>query len=79
MEAAVAGGLSLPLVVLIIILAFRFNKAIKSVANIVDTKVSAVSAELTAEIVEDINNIDVDVAKIEKAQATIKALNSIKF
>ena len=64
---------------LIIILAFRFNKAIKSVANIVDTKVSAVSAELTAEIVEDINNIDVDVAKIEKAQATIKALNSIKF
>ena len=76
---AVAGGLSLPLVVLIIILAFRFNKAIKSVANIVDTKVSAVSAELTAEVVEDINNIDVDVAKIEKAQATIKALNSIKF
>ena len=76
---AVAGGLSLPLVVLIIILAFRFNKAIKSVANIVDTKVSAVSAELTAEIIEDINNIDVDVAKIEKAQATIKALNSIKF
>ena len=76
---AVAGGLSLPLVVLIIIVAFRFNKAIKSVANIVDTKVSAVSAELTAEIVEDINNIDVDVAKIEKAQATIKALNSIKF
>ena len=76
---AVAGGLSLPLVVLIIILAFRFNKAIKSVANIVDTKVSAVSAELTAEIVEDINNIEVDVAKIEKAQATIKALNSIKF
>lgn len=76
---AVAGGLSLPLVVLIIILAFRFNKAIKSVANIVDTKVSAVSAELTAEIVEDINNIDIDVAKIEKAQATIKALNSIKF
>jgi hypothetical protein len=76
---AVAGGLSLPLVVLIIILAFRFNKAIKSVASIVDTKVSAVSAELTAEIVEDINNIDVDVAKIEKAQATIKALNSIKF
>ena len=76
---AVAGGLSLPLVVLIIILAFRFNKAIKSVANIVDTKVSAVSAELTAEIVEDINNIDVDVAQIEKAQATIKALNSIKF
>ena len=76
---AVAGGLSLPLVVLIIILAFRFNKAIKSVANIVDTKVSAVSAELTAEIVEDINNIDVDAAKIEKAQATIKALNSIKF
>jgi hypothetical protein len=76
---AVAGGLSLPLVVLIIILAFRFNKAIKSVANIVDTKVSAVSAELTAEIVEDINNIDVDVEKIEKAQATIKALNSIKF
>lgn len=74
-----AVGLSLPLVVLIIILAFRFNKAIKSVANIVDTKVSAVSAELTAEIVEDINNIDVDVAKIEKAQATIKALNSIKF
>ena len=41
---AVAGGLSLPLVVLIIILTFRFNKAIKSVANIVDTKVSAVSA-----------------------------------
>ena len=76
---AVAGGLSLPLVVLIIILAFRFNKAIKSVANIVDTKVSAVSAELTAEIVEDINNIDVDVEKIGKAQATIKALNSIKF
>lgn len=76
---AVAGGLSLPLVVLIIILAFRFNKAIKSVANIVDTKVSAVSAELTAEVVEDINNIDVDVEKIEKAQATIKALNSIKF
>ena len=76
---AVAGGLSLPLVVLIIILAFRFNKAIKSVANIVDTKVSAVSAELTAEIVEDINNIDVDVEKIQKAQATIKALNSIKF
>lgn len=74
-----AVGLSLPLVVLIIILAFRFNKAIKSVANIVDTKVSAVSAELTAEIVEDINNIDIDVAKIEKAQATIKALNSIKF
>lgn len=74
-----AVGLSLPLVVLIIILAFRFNKAIKSVASIVDTKVSAVSAELTAEIVEDINNIDVDVAKIEKAQATIKALNSIKF
>jgi hypothetical protein len=29
--------------------------------------------------VEDINNIDVDVAKIEKAQTTIKALNSIKF
>ena len=76
---AVAGGLSLPLVVLIIILAFRFNKAIKSVANIVDTKVSAVSAELTAEIVEDINNIDIDVEKIEKAQTTIKALNSIKF
>ena len=76
---AVAGGLSLPLVVLIIILAFRFNKAIKSVANIVDTKVSAVSAELTAEIVEDISNIDVDAEKIEKAQATIKALNSIKF
>ena len=76
---AVAGGLSLPLVVLIIILEFRFNKAIKSVANIVDTKVSAVSAELTAEIVEDISNIDVDAEKIEKAQATIKALNSIKF
>ena len=76
---AVAGGLSLPLVVLIIILAFRFNKAIKSVANIVDTKVSAVSAELTAEIVEDINNIEVDVEKITSAQAKIKALNSLKF
>lgn len=74
-----AVGLSLPLVVLIIILAFRFNKAIKSVASIVDTKVSAVSAELTAEIVEDINNIDVDAAKIAEAQAKIKALNSIKF
>lgn len=74
-----AVGLSLPLVVLIIILAFRFNKAIKSIANIVDTKVSAVSAELTAEIVEDINNIDVDAAKIAEAQAKIKALNSIKF
>lgn len=76
---AVAGGLSLPLVVLIIILAFRFNKAIKSVANIVDTKVSAVSAELTAEIVEDINNIEIDEKKIAEAQVKIKALNSIKF
>lgn len=72
-------GLSLPVVVLLLLLAFRFNKAIKSVANIVDTKVSAVSAELTAEIVEDINNIEVDVEKIISAQAKIKALNSLKF
>lgn len=72
-------GLSLPVVVLLLLLAFRFNKAIKSVANIVDTKVSAVSAELTAEIVEDINNIEVDVEKITSAQAKIKALNSLKF
>lgn len=72
-------GLSLPVIVLLLLLAFRFNKAIKSVANIVDTKVSAVSAELTAEIVEDINNIEVDVEKIASAQAKIKALNSLKF
>lgn len=72
-------GLSLPVVVLLLLLAFRFNKAIKSVANIVDTKVSAVSAELTAEIVEDINNIEVDEKKITSAQAKIKALNSLKF
>lgn len=72
-------GLSLPVVVLLLLLAFRFNKAIKSVANIVDTKVSAVSAELTAEIVEDIDNIEVDVKKIASAQAKIKALNSLKF
>ena len=72
-------GLSLPVVVLLLLLAFRFNKAIKSVANIVDTKVYAVSAELTAEIVEDINNIEVDVEKITSAQAKIKALNSLKF
>ena len=72
-------GLSLPVVVLLLLLAFRFNKALKSVANIVDTKVSAVSAELTAEIVEDINNIEVDVEKITSAQAKIKALNSLKF
>lgn len=72
-------GLSLPVVILLLLLAFRFNKAIKSVANIVDTKVSAVSAELTAEIVEDINNIEVDVEKITSAQAKIKALNSLKF
>ena len=72
-------GLSLPVIVLLLLLAFRFNKAIKSVANIVDTKVSAVSAELTAEIVEDINNIEVDVEKITSAQAKIKALNSLKF
>lgn len=72
-------GLSLPAIVLLLLLAFRFNKAIKSVANIVDTKVSAVSAELTAEIVEDINSIEVDVEKITSAQAKIKALNSLKF
>ena len=72
-------GLSLPVVVLLLLLAFRFNKAIKSVATIVDTKVSAVSAELTAEIVEDIDNIEVDVEKIASAQAKIKALNSLKF
>lgn len=72
-------ALSLPIIVLILVIAIRFNKAIKSVADVVDTKVSAMSAEIKSEVIEDINVIQIDEAKIAEAQAKIKALNSIKF
>lgn len=72
-------ALSLPIIVLILVIAIRFNKAIKSVADVVDTKVSAMSAEIKSEVIEDINAIQVDEAKIVDAQAKIKTLNSIKF
>lgn len=72
-------ALSLPIIVLILVIAIRFNKAIKSVADVVDTKVSAMSAEIKSEVIEDINVIQIDEKKIADAQAKIKALNSIKF
>ena len=72
-------GLSLPVIVIIIMLAMRFNKALKSVAEVVDTKVSVTAAEMKGEVIKDLAEMDIDGKSVEKAQANLALLKSIKI
>ena len=72
-------GLSLPVIVIIVMLAMRFNKALKSVAEVVDTKVSVTAAEMKAEVVKDLAEMDIDEKDVIKAQTNLAMLKSIKI
>ena len=72
-------GLSLPVIVIIVILAMRFNKALKSFAEVVDTKVSVTAAEMKGEVIKDLAEMDIDTASVEKAQTNLALLKSIKI
>ena len=72
-------GLSLPAIVVIVILAMRFNKALKSVAEVVDTKVSVTAAEMKGEVIKDLAEMDIDTESVGKAQANLALLKSIKI
>ena len=72
-------GLSLPVIVVIVILAMRFNKALKSIAEVVDTKVSVTASEMKAEVIKDLAEMDIDTESVEKAQANLTLLKSIKI
>ena len=72
-------GLSLPAIAIIVILAMRFNKALKSIAEVVDTKVSVTAAEMKGEVIKDLAEMDIDDKSVEKAQAKLGLLKSIKI
>ena len=72
-------GLSLPVIVIIIMLAMRFNKALKSVAEVVDTKVSVTAAEMKAEVVKDLAELEISTEEVTKAQTNLALLKSIKI
>ena len=72
-------GLSLPAIVIIVMLAMRFNKALKSVAEVVDTKVSVTAAEMKAEVVKDLAEMEINAEDVTKAQANLAMLKSIKI
>ena len=72
-------GLSLPVIVIIVMLAMRFNKALKSVAEVVDTKVSVTAAEMKAEVVKDLAEMEINAEDVTKAQANLAMLKSIKI
>ena len=72
-------GLSLPVIVIIVMLAMRFNKALKSVAEVVDTKVSVTAAEMKAEVVKDLAEMDIDEKDVIKAQTNLALLKGIKI
>ena len=72
-------GLSLPVIVVIVMLAMRFNKALKSVAEVVDTKVSVTAAEMKAEVVKDLAEMEINQEDVTKAQTNLAMLKSIKI
>ena len=72
-------GLSLPVIVIIVMLAMRFNKALKSVAEVVDTKVSVTAAEMKAEVVKDLAEMEINQEDVTKAQTNLALLKSIKI
>ena len=72
-------GLSLPAIAIIVILAMRFNKALKSVAEVVDTKVSVTAAEMKAEVVKDLAELEISTEEVTKAQTNLALLKSIKI
>lgn len=72
-------GLSLPVIVIIVMLAMRFNKALKSVAEVVDTKVSVTAAEMKAEVVKDLAEMEINQEDVTKAQTNLAMLKSIKI
>lgn len=72
-------GLSLPAIVIIVMLAMRFNKALKSVAEVVDTKVSVTAAEMKAEVVKDLAEMEINQEDVTKAQTNLAMLKSIKI
>ena len=72
-------GLSLPVIVIIVMLAMRFNKALKSVAEVVDTKVSVTAAEMKAEVVKDLAEMEINQEDVTKAQTNLAMLQSIKI
>ena len=72
-------GLSLPAIAIIVILAMRFNKALKSIAEVVDTKVSVTAAEMKGEVIKDLAEMDIDTASVEKAETNLVLLKSINI
>lgn len=72
-------GLSLPAIAIIVILAMRFNKALKSIAEVVDTKVSVTAAEMKGEVIKDLAEMDIDDKSVEKAQTNLALLKRIKI
>ena len=72
-------GLSLPAIAIIVILAMRFNKALKSIAEVVDTKVSVTAAEMKGEVINDLAEMEIDTESVEKAQNNLTLLKSIKI
>ena len=72
-------GLSLPAIAIIVILAMRFNKALKSIAEVVDTKVSVTAAEMKGEVIKDLAEMDIDNKSVEKAQTNLTLLKGIKI
>ena len=72
-------GLSLPVIVIIVMLAMRFNKALKSVAEVVDTKVSVTAAEMKAEVVKDLAEMEINQEDVTKARTNLAMLKSIKI
>ena len=72
-------GLSLPAIAIIVILAMRFNKALKSIAEVVDTKVSVTAAEMKGEVIKDLAEMDIDDNSVEKARANLALLKGIKI
>jgi hypothetical protein len=57
----------------------RFNKALKSIAEVVDTKVSVTAAEMKGEVIKDLAEMDIDDKSVEKAQTNLALLKSIKI
>lgn len=72
-------ALSLPVIIALVFLAFRFNKAFKSIAEVVDSKVQITAQTLKADNIKDLNEIEISDQDIEDAVAKLELLKKIKI
>ena len=72
-------GLSLPIVIALVFMLFRFSKALSSVASVIDDKINATAIEMKVSTSKEIAELEITAEEIQKAQENITLVKSIKF